>query len=141
VVVSSFNAANVTSSSASLTVAAGALLTIARDNGTSTFGVNGNTFTRASDMELYDTDGLIRYSWTAGATATVTLVFDYRDENFDGSSYQIRRTRSGSVTEITGTSADAITRTVSVIAGDVITFSSNGSVGSQYFANVSVSAA
>jgi hypothetical protein len=84
---------------------------------------------------------LLRYSWTAGATATVTLVFDYSDDNGDGANYQIRRTRSGNVTELTGTDGNNITRTVSVIAGDVITISATGAVGTQYFANVRVSAA
>lgn len=143
VVVSATGAASVTSNAAALTVASASLLTISRNNGTSTFTGSGTTaspFVRAFEMELSDADGLSRYSWTAGATATVTLVFDYRDDNSDGSSYQIRRTRSGSVTQITGNDGVAITRTVSVIAGDVITFSSDGAVGQQYFANVRVSA-
>ena len=132
-----------TTTTTTTTTAAPALLTISRNNGISTFTGLGTTvspFVRAAGGDLYETDGLLRYSWTAGATATVTLVFDYSDDNQDGANYQIRRTRSSNVTELNGGDGTTITRTVSVIAGDVITFSATGAVGTQYFANVRVSA-
>jgi hypothetical protein len=145
VIVSASGATSVTSSSASLTVAASAaLLTIARNNGTSTFTGSGTTaspFTRAAGHFLGDADGLSRYSWTASATATVTVSFDYSDDDGNGENYQIRRTRSGSVTDLTGTDGNNRTGTVSVIAGDVITISSTGNPSTQYFSGVSVSGA
>ena len=146
VVVSATGAPSVTSNAAALTVAApAALLSIARNNGTSTFtgsGTAGSPFTRATSLALDASDGLSRYSWTASGSATVTLVFNYTDGDGAGESYQINRTRSGTPTTIhSGTDGTAITRTVSVISGDVITFSSTGYAPSQFFANVSVSAA
>ncbi len=146
VVVSSTGATSVTSNSAALTVAAAAaLLSIARNNGTSTFTGSGTTaspFTRATSLALDAADGLSRYSWTASASATVTLVFNYTDGDSAGEAYQINRTRSGATaTQHTGYDGTAITQTVSVISGDVISFSSTGYAATQLFSNVSVSAA
>jgi hypothetical protein len=144
VVVSATGAPSVTSNSAALTVAAASLLTIARDNGTSTFtgsGTTGSPFTRAAGHFLGAADGLSHYSWTAGASATVTVAFDYIDDDGNGENYQIRRTRSGSTSDLNGGSGTSITRTVSVISGDVITISSTGNPATQYFNSVSVSAA
>ena len=135
---------DVTSSSTSISASASSLA-IARNNGTSTFtgsGTAGSPFTRAASVALDAADGLSRYSWTASATATVTLVFNYTDGDSAGESYQINRTRSGTPTTIhSGVDGTAITLTVSVISGDVITFSSSGYPPAQFFANVSVSAA
>lgn len=146
VVVSATGAPSVTSNAAALTVAApAALLSIARNNGTSTFtgsGTAGSPFTRATSLALDASDGLSRYSWTASGSATVTLVFNYTDGDGAGESYQINRTRSGTPATIhSGTDGTSITLTVSVISGDVITFSSTGYPPAQFFANVSVSAA
>lgn len=145
VVVSATGATSVTSTAAALTVASASLLSISRNNGSSTFtgsGTAGSPFTRATSVALDAADGLSRYSWTANASATVTLVFSYRDDDSAGESYQIKRTRSGSTSEIhSGTDGTGITRTVSVISGDVITFSSTGYAATQFFSNVSVSAA
>jgi len=136
--------ADVTSSSTSISAVV-SLLTITRDNGTSTFTVSGNggnTFTRASGVEIGQLDGLSHYYWTAIGTATVTLSFNYSDDDYSGQSYSIIRTRSGSPSTIhTGTSANAITKTVSVISGDVVRITAGGDQSLQYFDNVSVSAA
>jgi hypothetical protein len=68
-------------------------------------------------------------------------VFDYSDDTDNGENYQIRLSRSAPPYDVhTGTSGNAITKTVSVLAGDVLFFSSTGDPFSQYFANVSVSA-
>jgi hypothetical protein len=139
VVVSATDATSVTSNAASLTLPA-PLLSITRDNGTSTFSAQ-SPFTRAASVAIGASDGLSHYSWTANASATVTLVFTYRDDDSAGEEYQIFRTRSGSTTEIRGTDGTAITRTVSVISGDVIRISSTGYPPAQFFSNVSVSAA
>jgi len=146
VVVSATGATSVTSNAAALTVAASAaLLTIARDNGTSTFTGSGTTaspYTRAASVALDAADGLSRYSWTANASATVTLVFSYRDDDGAGEAYKITRTRSGSTTDVAvGTDGTGISAAVSVISGDVIRFSSSGYPPAQFFSNVSVSAA
>jgi hypothetical protein len=91
---------------------------------------------------LSESDSLAHYSWTAGAAATVTFVFDYSDDTDSGENYQIMLMRSAPpYAAHTGTSGIAITKTVSVLAGDVLFFTSTGSdPSSQYFANVSVSA-
>ena len=140
VVVSATGATSVTSNAATL-IAPVPLLSIARDNGTSTFS-GQTTFTRAANVAIGDADGLSHYSWTANASATVTLVFTYRDDDSAGEAFQITRTRSGSTTELhRGTDGTAITLTVSVIGGDVIRISSTGYPPAQFFSNVSVSAA
>jgi hypothetical protein len=143
VVVSSFNAASVTSSSAALTVPVASLLSIARDNDTSTFSVDGNTFTRAAGWHLTQVDGLSHYSWTASATATVTFSFNYSDDDSGGQNWSITRTRSGSTTtQATGVSSgNASGVAVSVISGDVLRITASGDQSQQYFSNVSVSAA
>jgi hypothetical protein len=145
VVVSATGATSVTSNAAALTVASASLLSITRNNGTSTFtgaGTTASPFTRAASIALDAADGLSRYSWTANASATVTLVFSYRDDDSAGESYQIQRTRSGSTTTIhAGTDGTGISQVVSVISGDVIRFSSSGYPPAQFFSNVSVSAA
>jgi hypothetical protein len=118
----------------------------------STFQAFDNTFTgsgkpsapytRAAGHYLTDADGLAHYSWTANAPATVTVVFDYADGNSDGANYKVNKTSNGATTTIfQGTDRNGITRNVSVIPGDVITFFSDGAGNAQYFANVSVSAA
>jgi hypothetical protein len=56
------------------------LLSLTKDNpeeGASTFdgsGTTGSPYTRASGTEIGQSDGLSHYSWTASATATVTLM-------------------------------------------------------------------
>lgn len=145
VVVSATGAPSVTSNAAALTVPVAALLSIARDNGTSTFtgsGTSASPFARATGVNLNQADGLSHYSWTASATATATLVFDYSDDSSSGESYSVTRTRSGTTTTIhTGTDGTGITKTVSVISGDVVRITASGDASAQYFANVSVSAA
>jgi hypothetical protein len=143
VVVSATGAPSVTSNSAALTVAAASLLTIARDNGTSTFSVDGNTFTRAAGWHLTQADGLSHYSWIASATATVTFSFNYSDDDSGGQNWSITRTRSGSTTtQATGVSSGhASGVAVSVISGDVLRITASGDQSQQYFSNVSVSAA
>ena len=123
------------------------LLSMTRSNNGGTItgwsgdGTAASPFTRSAGHGLSDFDGLTHYSWTAGAAATVTFVFDYSDDTDNGENYQLMRMSGGPpYAAQTGTSGNAITKTVSVIAGDVLFFSSTGDPSSQYFANVSVSA-
>ena len=116
----------------------GSLLTIARNNGTSTFtgaGTFASPFTRAAGIYLETVDGLSRYSWTASSTATVTVKFDFSDD--DGSDDNATIKKNGSIIHYVSSNINN-TRTVSVISGDIITISSTQPVDSQYFSNVSV---
>jgi len=125
-------------------VASGALLTIARDNGVSTFTGSGTTaspFVRSTGIYLDAADGLSHYSWTAGATATVNVSFDYSDDSDNTESCLILRTRSGTTATIHSEIASVSGKTVSVIAGDVIRITASGDASYQKFSNVSVSAA
>lgn len=135
--------ADATSSSTSISAVV-SLLTITRDNGTSTFtvsGAGGNTFTRQLGTELARDDGLSHYFWTASATATVSFSFQYSDDDYSGQSWSITRTRSGNtVTQLTGQNNPSGV-TVSVISGDVLRITASGDGFTQYFDNVSVSAA
>jgi hypothetical protein len=141
VLISASGAVTVTSNAAALTVAAGSLLTIARNNGTSTFtgaGTTASPFTRATGVNHDEADGLIRYSWTAGGTATVTVRYDFSDDDGADDPSYIKKNGTNVHTVNTGIN---ISRTVSVVSGDVITIGVQQTNGSQYFANVSVSAA
>jgi hypothetical protein len=146
VVVSATGATSVTSNAAALTVPVASLISITRDNGTSTFtgsGTTGSPFTRAAGSNLSQADGLSHYSWTASATATVTFSFNYSDDDAGGQNWSITRTRSGSTTtQATGVSSgNASGVAVSVISGDVLRITASGDESQQYFSNVSVSAA
>jgi hypothetical protein len=85
-------------------------------------------------MNDNDTDGVSHYSWTAGATATVTVSYYFNDD--DGGDDAARIRKNGTIIYYT-TSDQTITRTVSVVAGDIITIIGVMD-GSQYFSNVSV---
>lgn len=149
-VVSSATASSVTSNSATLTVAAAAaLLSIARSNGTSNFTEGGTasnpTFTRgtgSNDPQINSNNGISRYSWTAGGTATVTLYFGFNEDegNFVQAAIE-KRSSSGTVTRV-HTFDNATfnkTFTVSVVAGDVIYIVATVGEGNTY--NESISAA
>jgi hypothetical protein len=139
VLISASGAVTVTSNAAALTVAAGSLLSITRiSGGSSTFTQSGSTFTRSAAYTDDDVDGLMNYRWTALSSATVTVIFDYGDE-WDGTGPAYIK-KNGSIAH-TVVPASSITRTVSVVAGDVITIISFRVDGNQYFSNVSVSAA
>lgn len=123
------------------------VLTMTRSNnggtitGWSGTGTAASPFTRSAGYELDNFEGLTYYSWTAGAAATVTFVFDYSDDSGNGENYQIMLMSGGPPYAVhTNVTGMAITKTVSVIAGDVLFFSSTGNPADQYFANVSVSA-
>jgi hypothetical protein len=140
VVVSATGATSVTSNAAALTVAAAALLTIARNNGSSSFavsGANSSTFTRATLFALNNADGLSRYSWTASASCTVTFVFGYSDDTGTSQSWSIRANGSAVATG----SGNATGIALSFSAGSVITITATGDASQQFFDNVSVSAA
>jgi hypothetical protein len=116
---------------------AGSLLTITRDNGSSTFtgsGTAASPFVRATGFLDNDTDGISHYSWTVSATATVTVSYYFNDD--DGGDDAARIRKNGTIVHYT-TSDQTITRTVSVVSGDIITIIGVMD-GSQYFANVSV---
>jgi len=128
----------VTSSSTS--ISAGSLLTIARDNGISSFSGSGTTaspFSRVAGTNLDAADGLSHYTWTASGTATVTLGWTHTDDDGNGNFSIIKK--NGSIA-ITGLANGTFSRTVSVVSGDVITFTANYLVY-QVFSNVTVSAA
>lgn len=130
-----------TASSSVTPGASGPLLSITRDNGTSTFtgaGTTASPYTRATGIYLEEVDGLSRYSWTASGTATVTVRFDFSDDDGTDDSATIKK--NGAIIHYVFSGVNN-TRTVSVVAGDVITISSTYTPDSQYFANVSVSAA
>ena len=139
---SSAGTGSYSTASASVTPAsAAALLTIARNNGASTFTGSGTTaspFARGTGIYHDDTDGLSRYSWTAGGTATVTVRYDFSDD--DGSDDPAYIRKNGTTVHTTMTAIN-ISRTVSVVSGDVITIGVQQTDGSQYFSNVSISAA
>jgi hypothetical protein len=128
----------VTSSSTS--ISAGSLLTIARDNGTSSFSGSGTTaspFSRVAGTNLDAADGLSHYTWTASGTATVTLGWTHTDDDGNGNFSIIKK--NGTIVH-TGLANGTFSRTVSVVSGDVITFTANELVY-QVFAQVTVSAA
>ena len=140
--------ADVTSGSTSISASASVLTMTRTNNGGvittwgSGVGTTASPFTRAASVALGDADGLSNYYWTASASATVTLVFNYTDGDSAGEQYKITITRSSSTSEIhAGTDGTAITQTVPVISGDVIRITSTGYAPTQYFSNVSVSAA
>lgn len=135
VVVSATGAPSVTSNAAALTVAASASLTIARDNDISSFSVNGNTFTRAAPHSVGGLDGLSHYTWTAAATGTVTISFQYSDDDAGGGQASINKNGSS----VTTSSGNVTNYAVSVVSGNTITISASGDQSQQIFTNVSVS--
>jgi hypothetical protein len=155
VVVSATGAPSATSNAASLTVPAAALLAIARDNNTSTFngsGTAGSPFTRATGYNTTDADGLTHYTWTASASCTVTVAFNFSDDDDNG--WRASVTKNGTAVNIgTGGASNtqfsgnlvlynpgSTTGTLTATSGDVIRIVSNGSTG-QFFSSVSISAA
>jgi hypothetical protein len=121
-------------------VSSASLLSIARNNGTSTFtgaGTTASPFTRSTGVDWDATDGLSRYSWTANGSATVTVTFGFTDNSGDGNCGQVNKNG----TRVNNQNCGGIaTRTFSVVSGDVITISADG-VFVMYFYDVSVSAA
>jgi Fibronectin type III domain len=129
----------VTSSSTSIS-GASSLIAIARDNGTSSFSGSGTTaspFSRVAGIYLDAADGLSHYTWTASGTATVTLGWTHTDDDGNGNFSIIKK--NGTIVH-TGLANGTFSRTVSVVSGDVITFTANYLVY-QMFSNVTVSAA
>jgi hypothetical protein len=132
-----------TSSSVTPASSGGSLLSIARNNGTSTFSGSGTTaspYTRSTGLNLDATDGLSHYTWTASGSATASVTFNYSDD--DGSGFTARIYKNGS--QVGANISDGtVTRTFSVVSGDAITIGVPGSPPSatQYFSGVSVSAA
>lgn len=158
--VSASGAVTVTSSSAALTVAAGSLLTIARDNasGVSTFSGSGTTalpFTRATGQYIETTDGLSHYSWTVTSPCTVSVSWNFLDESDNGygssitknGTRQVIGTNSNQSTTVAGLyrTQNNITGSFSATTGDVLRFTAEytgaGANNTQYFSNVSISAA
>jgi hypothetical protein len=157
VVVSATGATSVTSNAAVLTVAAAALLTITRTNNSgvvqdwSGSGTAGSPyFTNWANVDaagstgtfIEGVRGLSRYYWTATANCTVTVGFNYFDDAEN--SYKARVLRDGTAVSIGGTTDFApgrIDGTLTLTAGQVLTFTATGPAGTQFFNNVSVSAA
>jgi len=101
-------------------------------------------------------NGLSRYSWTAAANCTVTVGFYYSDDDDNG--WRARILRNGTPVDIgpgasptptrrpppeptTNYMSGATTGTLTMTTGQVLTFTATGPAGTQYFDNVSVSAA
>jgi len=158
VLISASGAVTVTSSAAALTVAAGSLLTIGRDNNTSTFSGSGTTaspFIRAAGQYIESTDGLSHYSWTVAAPCTVSVSWNFVDESDNGygssitknGTRQVIGTNSNQSTTVAGLyrTQNNITGSFSATTGDVLRFTAEytgaGSDNTQYFSNVSISAA
>jgi hypothetical protein len=137
-------------------VASGALLTIARDNGlgdTSSFSGSGTTaspFVRATGVNLDDANGLSHYTWTVGGSCTVSVKWDFSDD--DDNAYGSSILKNG-VRQVIGFNANQstvtpgvyrtqlnITGSFSATTGDVLRFTSEVSY-SQFFSNVRISAA
>jgi hypothetical protein len=137
-------------------VAAAALLTIARDNGsgdTSSFSGSGTTaipFVRATGVYLDDVNGLSHYTWTVGGPCTVSVKWDFSDDDDNGYGSSILKngvrqvigTNSNQSTVTPGVYRTQINITGSFLAttGDVLRFTSEISY-SQFFSNVRISAA
>jgi hypothetical protein len=135
--------AYVTSSSYTVTSASGPLLTIARDNGSSTFTSSGtpiNSYQRAARIELDLADGLLHYSWTVQTSVTITIMLTYSDD--DTGTYTARIYKSGNQVGA-NISSGTVTRTFSAVYGDIITIGVPGTptINSQSFSAVSISAA
>jgi hypothetical protein len=160
VLISASGAVTVTSNAAALTVAAGSLLTIARDNasGVSTFSGSGTTalpFTRATGQYIETTDGLSHYSWTVTSPCTVSVSWNFLDESDNGygssitknGTRQVIGTNSNQSTTVAGLyrTQNNITGSFSATTGDVLRFTAEytgaGADNTQYFSNVSISAA
>ena len=134
---------------------AGPLLTIARSNGTSTFTGSGTTaspFYRLAGWYIDDTDGLSKYTWTVGGPCTVSVQWDFSDDDDNGYGSSIEK---NNVRQVIGFNAnqstsypglyrsqDNITGTFSATTGDVLRFTAefNGP-NTQYFSDVRISAA
>ena len=102
---------------------------------------NGTTelpFTRQAGIYWNEANGLSNYTWTANGTATVTMTFNFNDDDGNSNNAIIRMNRNGSITDEHTVGDGGFTRTVSVIAGDIVYFHAGPS--NQYFDNVSVSA-
>ena len=122
-------------------VASGAAkITIARNNGASSFSGDGKAsstaFTRATPLYLDDADGLSHYSWTATASATVYVSFYFND---DSDTSQSAKILVGSTSLFSsGMGSGTISKSFSVLSGNVITISATGDPSSMYFSNVSI---
>jgi hypothetical protein len=139
--VNSAGTSSYSTNSSSVTPAAsgGSLLAIARNNGTSTFTGGGTTaspFARVAGVYLDAADGLSHYTWTASGSATVSLTWTHTDDDGNGNFSIIKK---NATIVHTGLANATFTRTVSVVSGDVVTFTANELLY-QLFSNVSVSA-
>ena len=140
-------------------VASAALLTITRENAggglVNTFGGAGTTsdpFIRAAGLYIDDTDGLSKYRWNVSGPCTISVKWDFSDDddNGYGSSITKNGTRqvigdnSNQSTTVAGLyrSQINITGTFSATTGDVLRFTAefNGP-NTQFFSNVRISAA
>ena len=137
-------------------VASASLLTIARDNGsgvTSSFSGSGTTaspFLRAAGIYLDDDNGLSHYTWTVSGPCTISVKWDYSDDDDNGYGSSILK---NNVRQVIGTNSNQstvtpglyrsqinITGTFSATTGDVLRFTSEISY-MQFFSNVRISAA
>ena len=118
-----------TAASAAITPTADVVpkLTIARSNGTSTFGggTSGNVFSRIEQVLNSNADSLENYSWTATAVGTVHVGLTYYD-SASGSFAFIYK--NGGMVHNNYITPGSVSVSFQVTAGDVITVGSMGTL-------------
>lgn len=119
------------------------------------FGAPASSF--GEGVYIDDTNGLSHYSWTATANCTVTVSFSYSNDDDGNSSRRARILRNSTPVDIgpgasptptqspppepsTDYMSGVTTGTLTLTAGQVLTFAATGPEFTQYFDNVSVSA-
>jgi hypothetical protein len=118
------------------------------------FGAPANSLGEGQFIDA--ANGLSRYSWTATANCTVAIGFYYNDD--DDNAYRAKILLNGTSQDIGPGASPTPTRrpppeeqftyrsgtttgTLTMTAGQVLTFAATGPAGTQYFDNVSISAA
>ena len=124
-------------------------LTIARSNSSSTppynestflgSGIPSRPFTRLASFDLFDVDGLDKYTWTVTESGTVFVNFQYSDGENKSNSAKIYKNKESIFSDLNTNYPDPtnITHSFSVVSGDVIKIGSSSTVD-QKFKNFSI---
>ena len=101
-------------------------LSITRTNNTSTFGGKGTRFepfARTAQLSIDNVDGMSKYKFTALATGTVNLRFEFHDDDESGYVAYVKKraTDTSADTEFGSYGAGIHTVSIPVVAGNVIT--------------------
>jgi len=119
-----------TATSAAITPTAAVVpkLTIARSNGTSTFGGGtfGSAFSRIEAVLNSNADSLENYSWTATAVGTAHVGLTYYDSGWGSGTYAFVY-KNGGMVHVNYITPGNVSMSFPVTAGDVITMGSMGS--------------